>query len=357
MIAKEISKKVLTISPDYKNPKGGIAQVVNSYSDLFDPFQHISTTKYSSKIGKVYNLFRSIAEFFKFIVFFDIEIVHIHVASYNSFWRKTIFIYLSKAFSKYVILHVHGAEFKDFHKTNSHSVNSVVNKCDLIIALSQHWKDYFEKELQHRNIVILENIVEKPIHRRDTLDDEYCRFLFLGELGKRKGIYDLLDVLVDLREQISGKAIFHIGGNGEVDKVKGIINANSLQELVKFEGWVSGEKKQKLLSKADVFILPSYNEGLPIAILEAMSYQVFVISTFVGGIPELVDNKINGLLIEPGDTDGLREAIEIAIHDIDFRNKAGLHSYEIIKPHLPSSVEEKLESIYARINSRKITSN
>lgn len=107
-------------------------------------------------------------------------------------------------------------------------------------------------------------------------------------MGKRKGIYDILDVLSEHREEFLNKLEFLFGGDGDVEQVQAIIREQNLNNIAKYQGWVSGIKKERLLNQADAYILPSYNEGLPISVLEAMSYSLPIISTTVGGIPEIL---------------------------------------------------------------------
>lgn len=342
------SSKILTLSTNFTPPKGGIAQVVNVYSTFFKPFNHIATKKGERKLQKL--LIGAIALFrlLNYLLFKEIEIVHIHGASHSSFWRKRIFIRLSKIFGKKVLYHMHGAEFHLFYEKHKDTVKKTVLKCDGIVALSNYWKDFFEHTIGYTNVYILENVVEPPVFITPVRKKK-CQFLFLGALGERKGIYDLLDVISSNKNKLCDHAVFHIGGNGEVERVKKIIKANGLENIVKFEGWVSGDKKAKLLSSSDVYLLPSYNEGLPISILEAMSYKLPILSTPVGGIPEVVEDGVNGLLVEPGDKKSLKRAILKMIEDHEFRKKAGEESYIKVQPHFPEQVKRKLNHIYGEL--------
>ena len=132
-------------------------------------------------------------------------------------------------------------------------------------------------------------------------------------------------------------------------ELQSIINECGLSKIVRFEGWVSGDKKVELLNNTDVFILPSYTEGLPISILEAMSYRLPVISTPVGGIPEVVRDGENGFLIKPGDKDALHNAIVRLANDEELREKMGNISYSKVQPHLPEIVAKELEDIYKKL--------
>lgn len=101
------------------------------------------------------------------------------------------------------------------------------------------------------------------------------------QIGHNKGIYDLIGVIALHKKEFHGRQKLRAGGNGEVDKVKILIKEKKISDIVSYEGWVSGGRKVELLDVSDAYILPSYKEGLPISILEAMSYGLPMISTKV----------------------------------------------------------------------------
>lgn len=344
----DISKKVLTLSTSYDPPKGGIAQVVYTYSRMYPVFNHIVTKKGDSLPEKLVALFLGAFKFIYFCLFKGIRIVHIHAASYNSFKRKGIFIRLAKILKMKIVFHVHGGAFKEFYKNNSAAVTAVFSSVDVIVALSDSWRLFFIDHIGHSKVIIVENVVSPPTLLK-VKDDDLIHFLFLGELGKNKGIYDLFEAISENYGALEGRVKFHIGGNGEVNKVRQHIRALGLEDMVISEGWVSGENKIHLLNLADVYILPSYNEGLPISILEAMSYKLPIISTPVGGIPEVVTQDENGLLVSPGDKHAIGEAILKMTMDEKFRRSAGESSYLKVQPHFPDNVAKKLEALYAEL--------
>jgi glycosyltransferase involved in cell wall biosynthesis len=129
------------------------------------------------------------------------------------------------------------------------------------------------------------------------------------------------------------------------------IESAGLEEMVEFRGWVTGREKQQLLQFSDVFILPSYFEGSPVAVLEAMSYGAPVISTTVGGIPEIVQSGRNGWLHRPGDQRALFDAILYYIDDPGNIKCHGARSRQMIRDYYPSSVEPQLASLYSSLLS------
>lgn len=339
------AKNVLTIGIDYRVVHGGVAAVESVYSTFYQPFNHVATVVDYGACRKLLTFFKAYAQFWKWMLWHkEIKIVHVHGASDASFWRKRIFINLAKMFGKKVVFHCHGSEFQRFTSQHQNAVRKTLNKCDCIIALSESWKDWFEKTIHHENVVVIKNVIAPP-HVKKIKHDGFV-MLFLGRLGKRKGIYDLMDVLVNHRTEFDGKIQFLFGGDGDVEQVKEIIKKNGLENIAEYQGWVNGEKKEHLLNMADTYILPSYNEGLPISVLEAMSYSLPIISTTVGGIPEVLTNGENGFIMEPGDKNSIYQAIHALMKNEKLREKMGKKSFEKVQVHLPDYVAKQLRDLY-----------
>lgn len=325
--------------------RGGVAAVENVYSTFYQPFNHVTTTVTNGQVKKLLVLCKAILQFLYWMLFHpEIKIVHVQGSVGASFWRKAIFIYIAKFFHKKVVWHMHAGRFAVFYQQHRYAVRKVVNKSDVIIALSEYWKEYFKNEFPTKRVEIIKNVISAPrVHKQQT---GYFTLLFLGLLGKNKGIYDLLECIRDHKVEFQGKLKLYIGGNGEIEHVKQLIKEYGIADIVIFEGWVSGDKKIELLNKSDAYILPSYKEGLPISILEAMSYGMPIISTPVGGIPEIVSNGENGYLVEPGNKEDIYKAIISLLNDSDLRNRMGSVSLSRVGEHLPEYVEKQLETLY-----------
>jgi glycosyltransferase involved in cell wall biosynthesis len=355
MISEIVSKKVLTVGEKYQDHRGGIAAVINTYSQYFPTFKFVSTFKpIKYKAEMVLHFLKGTISLIKTLNSDkEISIVHIHGAAKGSVLRKYVIFLISKnIYNKKVIYHSHGSEFKKFYTSSpgilKKLIKNFLNSVDLVICLSTQWKIFFEENFDVKELVVLENIVNRPVITGKN-ERQILSVLFLGYIGKRKGIYDLLDVIIDNKTHLDECMQLIIGGNGEVDKLKNIIDNNNLQSIVKYAGWVSGELKQSVLNEADIYILPSYNEGLPISILEAMSYNLPVISTPVGGITEVVHHNINGFIIDPGDKSGLFNALNVLIQQPQLIKSMGNKSTEIVGPYYAENVIPKLESIYKKL--------
>lgn len=351
MISKFLSSRVLTVGCAYKYPKGGVAQVIYNYEQyVFPKFKCIINSGDTNKFKKLIKAVSSwLGMGLQILTDKEIEIIHIHTASYNSFKRSAYFVRLAKLLRKKVILHIHGGGFKEFYVTNPKWISSILNRCDAIITLSESWRQYYQLITKGPNIYIVENIVSLPEKKEVGQKDNICHLLFLGLIDKQKGVFDLLDVLHEHMDELNRKLILHIGGNGEIGKLQNQIKQYGLADMVIYEGFVSGEKKAELLSRCDAFILPSYTEGLPVSILEAMSYGKPILTTPVGGIPEIVKQSENGILFSPGDKENIYLAIVQILNNDEQRAYMGNKSLHYISPYFPDNVSKKLEHIYREI--------
>lgn len=142
--------------------------------------------------------------------------------------------------------------------------------------------------------------------------------LFLGWVEKEKGIFELLDACLHASNLFKFRLL--IAGRGRAEKdARDFVIENSLQECVEFVGWVQDTDKNDLLKKADILILPSWAEGFPNAIIEAMAAKVAVIVTTVGNIPGLVTDRKEALLVPPKDSGALGKALELLLSDAELR--------------------------------------
>lgn len=349
IIPKKIANKILMIGVS-KSTYGGMTAVLVSYEKYFEKSRFIPTWRLGNKFVKAFYAFQAVMRcFLLLLVDQRIKVLHIHGAANASFYRKRIFIKIGKFFRKKVIMHQHAADFEEFFE-NSHDKPNIVrtlNLCDTLIVLSQSWEKYFASiGVREANIRVLNNMVTPPTGSPEQRSDDKLHLLFLGEISNRKGIYDVLTMLKDNKEFFQNRLLLRIGGNAVDGDIHTFINKNALSRFVKYEGWVSGEKKADCFAWADVYILPSYNEGLPVAILEAMSYARPVISTNVGGIPEIVYSYENGILIEAGNLEQIKEAVQFFIDHPALLPEYGRKCFETVRPFFPESVCKQLTSIY-----------
>nr|WP_241214457.1 glycosyltransferase family 4 protein [Vibrio alfacsensis] len=155
---------------------------------------------------------------------------------------------------------------------------------------------------------VIYNAVDTLDLNRSNIDQG--RILFLGRLGERKGVKDLIDAFAIVLKQYPDCRLT-LGGDGDIATFKQQVKNLGISNNVDFLGWVAGEQKKIWLSKADVYCLPSYNEGFPMGVLEAMSANIPVVASTAGGIPDAIENSVDGLLIEAGDVEMLATHLKL----------------------------------------------
>lgn len=340
------SNKVLTIGCHCEPPKGGVAYVLKTYKDcIYSPFRFIANSR-GALYANAWYLIKSLIQCeWLYKTDKEIEIVHIHTASYNSFRRSVLFIRQAKRNGMKVVCHVHGGGFREFRKSCPEYVDKYLGKCDAIVALSDTWRRYFADELGFKNVHVVNNIIGNPQFVPVEKDGRF-HILFLGFITEAKGIFDLLEVIRDHKEDWHGRIVLHVGGNGKLDEFNHKVSEYGIKDMVIYEGWVSGEKKASLFNLADAYILPSYIEGVPISILEALSYGLPVLSTPVGGVPEIIHSGENGILFEPGDKKMMGVAIDRALNDEALRMIMADNNLKYAKSYLPSAIEQQLDMLY-----------
>lgn len=349
MLDKKLCQKVLTVGCFYKEPTGGISQVLHTYSQwVFKPFKFVATTSKGGRMAKLAVLANGLVKFVLLLIFDrKIKIVHIHTASNNSFKRKSIFVKLAKAFGKRVVLHVHSGAFLDYFSHNQDFVKSVFAKCDSVVALSDYWQKGLKVRCGARRVDVIDNVIMPPsdddVTKRRA--DEKEHFLFLGLYKKEKGIFDLLDVVEAAHDALAGKCVLHVGCDKDEEIERRIAEAG-IGDVVTYEGWVSGQEKERLLAMCDVYVLPSYFEGVPISILECMSHGMAILATNVGGIPSVVMQEKNGLLCDAGNKQQLHDTIMQLVGNKTLVERMGKASLEMVTRYYPENVAEELKKLY-----------
>lgn len=347
--------EVLTIGPDYRTLKGGIVSVLRTYATHDDTFTFLPS--YSSE-NNVKNLLAFPLHWIRILGYLarhrGCRVVHIHGASRVSFFRKyLLFVSIRALFCVKIVYHVHGGGYhlfvRDASPVTRRLIRHMIEKSSAVICLSTQWETFFTTHFQSRRIRILNNIIPLPQSAPVPKSDKVT-FLFLGRIEKPKGIFDLIEVIAAHRETFAAGTELYVGGDGEVRELERLIAAHDLGTFVHYVGWISGDDKAALLNRADVFILPSYNEGLPISILEVMSYAMPVIATRVGGIPTIVEPGRNGLLIAPGDRAALFDAMQTFIASPELITGYGQHSLALVQDFFPKKVLHDLHAIYREIS-------
>lgn len=361
-------RKRICMIVQQRDVKGGIAAVVEGYYDsaLEERYNIRFVESYCDgpKIKKLLKAIGAYIRYFWVLCSFKPDLVHVHSSFGPSFYRMQPFLYMAKRRNIPVVDHCHGADFDEFY-TNAPDrkkkrIKKVFSDFSKVIVLSKKWQDKMALIVPKEHTEVIENYC-RPVskeHLRGRLDERFSakKILFLGEIGKRKGGFDFARIVKETLERMPD-AKFVFCGEGNAEDTRTIkeeiesLNPGAMESgLVRFPGWVRDKDKEKVLDEASVFILPSYNEGLPMSILDAMAYGLPIISTNVGGIPELVNKGQNGFLSDPGD------ASDMAGHIADILSDQGMY-YKMSEESLNTAKErfgfdahiKKLADVYESV--------
>lgn len=349
MIKDAVSGKVLVVGPDYRVPRGGIAQLLNTYSEFFETYNFISTTAGGSGLTKLYQLVVACRRLLYALMFRSIKIVHIHAATDISFYRKSIFILLAKLFRVKIVLSLHAGDMLDFYDRNPRRIKFILDCCDVIIALSPYWKREFTKRDFCSCIACIPNAVEEPRIDYKKVRNGKVKILFLGTICENKGIFDVIECFIRHKSFLQDKVILNICGVGDVARLDKMIIEGHLSGFVNSIGWVDSFQKQRLLIEADILIQPSYIESFGIAIVEGMAYRLPVIGSKTGGIPDLIDDGVSGFLIEAGNMVQFVEKLQVFIDNPQLIISMGECAFEKSKQYYSAIIEEKLSDLYTKL--------
>lgn len=347
---KLMKEKICMIVPSF-SAKGGITSVVSGYkgSQLERDFEvkYIETYCDGGRLSKLAIVLKAYISYIFLLIFWKPSIIHIHSSFGGSFYRKLPFITVGYWFGKPIVNHIHGADFNEFYLRAPESkkirIRKAYNKCSKIIALSDEWKENLKQIVDENIIVVIENY---SILNTGAIEERKIKInthtaLFLGFICKRKGCYDI-PIIAERVIRVIPDVKFVLAGSGEIEEIKAITPEN-VKDNIEYPGWVRGKDKDRLLRNADLFFLPSYNEGMPMSILDAMGYGLPIVSTTVGGITKIVHNGENGYICEPGDIRNLADSIIKLLIDEEKLKSSANESVKIVKNRY--SIELHLDKI------------
>jgi glycosyltransferase involved in cell wall biosynthesis len=254
------------------------------------------------------------------------DLVHVHMASDGSVPRKSLLALIATGLGLPTIIHLHGADFDEFVRSlapgRRRLLVRVLERCAAVVVIGNHWRDVAVDELglDPERVVMIHNGVPTWGPAREKTSGRAPLLLMVGELGPRKGTPELIAALgtSELRTR-DWRAV--LAGDGAVERARSDIASLGLSHRVSTPGWQSQQEVRRLLDTADIFVLPSHHEGLPMAILEAMASGTAVLATPVGAIPDAIVDGETGLLVQPGDVAGLTRALVRLLDDPELRER------------------------------------
>lgn len=272
---------------------------------------------------------------------FQPDILHVHTATPDG----VIGLLIRREFSLPLVISLRGSDINvdPFRsKLIYRLTKQVISEADKVIAVSNALKRKAEEIATPREKIAVihdgcetgkftfNEVARFDLRRNWDIPEQSTIFIFVGNVLKTKGVFELLEAFYLLMKKLPDIYLIFIGDGRETKVLLKKAARTGIRNRTIFVGYRPHGEIPHWLSMADVLVLPSYSEGLPTVIVEAMACQRAVIATRVGGIPETIVDGQSGILVEPRDSVTLMEAMEKVARDKDLRLKMGNIGRQIV---------------------------
>jgi glycosyltransferase involved in cell wall biosynthesis len=346
--------RVLIIATSHKT-RGGITSVIKAHQkgEQWKKF-HCKWIETHIDKGDFLKLLYFCKGWILFILnlpFYDI--VHIHTSEPPSAIRKCLFMWWSKLWKKKVIVHFHAFSLETTINGKYQKVYKYLfSHANKVIVLSQLWEKYVNETFHLGDKI---QVIYNPC-TTEILPEKYTKqniILYAGTVNARKGYTDMIKAFAKIAFQYPNWEIV-FAGNGEIENGTTLAKELGIDSQTQFLGWISGKDKDKIFKEASIFCLPSYAEGFPMAVLDAWAYGLPVITTPVGGIPDIAKDGENVLLFQPGDCDKLAIQMERMIKDNILRNHLTKQSIILSQTTFNiDTINKEIETLYRKLIQNK----
>jgi glycosyltransferase involved in cell wall biosynthesis len=336
---------------------GGMLTVVQGYEagGLFDRFDiRFITTHWDGSVSlRAKTAANAYLTLCRLLVTAREPLVHVHMSSRGSFWRKSVICALARLRGRPYVIHMHGSEFRKFYHEEcgrfaKWAVRNVFEKSAVVLALSGQWNDELKRIAPRATVQTFPNAVRLYDAPKLAPANGPVRILFAGRIGARKGTFELLKAFARIAPRFPAATLV-CAGDGDAEQLMAVARQLGVAGQVECPGWLSPQQLGDQLSRASIFALPSHAEGVPMAVLEAMARSLPVLTTPVGGIPEVIQDDRNGLMVSPGDVDAIERALVRLLESPELRERLGAAARETIaRNYSLDSAIERVAALYRR---------
>jgi glycosyltransferase involved in cell wall biosynthesis len=262
------------------------------------------------------------------------DVVHVHASHGPSFYRASWYVLVAAlVWRRPAVVHVHGSSFDEFATTDAVGARAIqwlaFGLADRVVVLSAGWADRLAGRVDRGKLVVVPNAVDPDEYDPDPADPPVVAFV--SSQIERKGIREFVAAL----DRVDGEFEVAIAGTGPLSELSADLAERD--DRVEYLEYVSESRKRELLERATLYVLPTHAEGLPIALLEGMAGGNAVLTTDVGAIPEVLDDR-SGWVVSPGDVDALVEALSAFVEDPEAAVEMGRHNRRIVEEEYAWSV-------------------
>lgn len=307
-----------------------------SHDFSFRHFQVGSEGRRESLPGRLLRLLLSPLALALYIFRTGASVVHINTSlNRRAYWRDLAYLLVAKMCATRVVYQVHGGALpRDFaagHPLRLRLLQRVLALPDAIVVLARSELAAYREFVPGQIVVAIPNAIEipalpKPKPEQPSSPDgegNALRLVYVGRLARDKGLGEALRGLAMARAGDTAATLTIAGSGPDEESLAAEARELGIEQAVHFVGPVFAEEKQTLLAEADVLLLPTYAEGMPYALLEAMAAGLPAITTRVGGIPDVVVEEVHGLFVPVRDDYAIARAIARLAGDRELLARAG----------------------------------
>jgi glycosyltransferase involved in cell wall biosynthesis len=322
-------KPVLAMLGAAPASRGGMAAMLEAYRShgLFQrwPIEYLATHGDGGLLRNAALALAALGRFTALVLRERSLAVHLHLSTDRGLWRDLLFMALAVAARCPVILQLHGTGLRTLHDNGGRATRALIQfflEQAACVAVPCEWqRGWVRAVTRHAQVAVVPVPVTAPALPPDA--ERPALVLFLGSLEPEKGVFDLLEAVSELRSAVPDVRLI-CAGEGDRAAVQRHAERFGVADAVRFTGWVGPSGKRALLESAAVFALPSYEEAMPLALLEAMAAGVPAVTTPLGGAPEVLVDGVSGFFAGPGDVATLQRALRKLLMDRNLAARIGL---------------------------------
>ena len=282
-------------------------------------FQVGSEGQKESAISKSKRFLFSPVQFFWQLIWKKPQIIHLNTSLVpKSFWRDIAYLFVARIMGKKIVYQVHGGAFPQVFFENNRLLTGllklVLSSTDIVVLLGQEELHAYRNFEPNLYLEVIPNAIEMGADaqwkKTPTAPGQLLRLVYVGRLTENKGIFEIVEALRIVLSHNKNVELVVAGSGPEEDKLRIHVKDLGLSDHVSFVGAVFGEEKKRIWEQADLFIFPTYHEGLPYTLLESMAARTPPVVCPVGAIPDVIEDGVHGVFVPPRNPEALAIAIE-----------------------------------------------
>jgi len=265
----------------------------------------------TSRGGRLLHAVQLLAKLMALAVRSRAQVAYFMTSDYLGFFEKAVLAFFCRLMGMRVVLHPVGSFINFYGRAGilRPPIRFFLRRMNAIIAVHPQVQAYMVALAPSTPVWCIPNPVDchlfQPASARAENGSRGVEVLFSGSLTAGKGVMEVLKAAALYRSELEGVKLILIGDGELADECRRFVQVNGLDGMVELRGFIAEDEKRCLLAHCDVYCLPSHSEGMPLSVLEAMASGLPIVSTWVGGIPNAVEEGRHGWLVAPGDVHGL----------------------------------------------------